>query len=141
MPIGTLQETIGVTVGGGNSAQRRQGYPNYPPAPLPESRTLFSGGIGGQIRVPTKVVHVSPIYPSNVGRVSDTVMLTGRVGIDGFITDLQEVNPATSTAKDAHPAFVSSAIEAVSQWRFTPTLLNNVPVEANITIRIDYAWQ
>jgi hypothetical protein len=59
------------------------------------------------------------------------------VGIDGFLSDIRDVTGSRSTT--AHEAFLASALDAVRQWEFTPTLLNNVPVEVNIEIKIDYS--
>ena len=106
--------------------------------PAPEARTFFSGGIGGQIKAPAKIFHVNPIYPSDAGNASDVIKLTGRVGIDGFLSDLRDVTPGDN-ASSAHAAFVASALEAIKQWEFTPVLLNNVPVEANISITVNYS--
>jgi len=139
LPLGTLQEVIAVTGGVGSRAtSARQAPRAVHTRTAPEPRTFFSGGIGGQIKVPTKIVHVNPVYPADASGVSDVVVLTGRVGIDGFINDLREVSPSPSMAVASHDAFVKSALDAVSQWEFTPTLLNNVPVEANITINVQY---
>jgi hypothetical protein len=140
LPIGTIEETIAVI---GAAAPRAATSPRPARAvhtrTTPEPRTFFSGGIGGQIKVPSKIVHVSPVYPAEGGGASDVVVLTGRVGIDGFINDLREVKPAPNMIIASHDAFVRSALEAASQWEFTPVLLNNVPVEAHITIRVDYS--
>ena len=139
LPIGTLEETVAVVGGAGSRAASSPRPPRAVHASTtPEPRTFFSGGIGGQIKVPSKIVHVSPVYPAEAGNASDVVVLTGRVGIDGFINDLREVRPAPNTVLVSHDAFVKSALDAVSQWEFTPVLLNNVPVEAHITIRLDY---
>jgi beta-lactamase regulating signal transducer with metallopeptidase domain len=135
LPLGTLQETVSVTGPGGpavatSAAPRRAVH-------TPEPRTFFSGGIGGQIRVPTKIVHVSPIYPSSLQDASGVVLLAARVGIDGFPSDIRDVTGSRSSA--THQAFLASALDAVRQWEFTPTLLNNVPVEANISITVSYS--
>ena len=140
LPIGTLEETVAVVGGAGSRAASSPRPPRAVHASAtPEPRTFFSGGIGGQIKVPTKIVHVNPVYPAEAGNASDVVVLTGRVGIDGFINDLREVRPAPNTVLVSRDAFVKSALDAVSQWEFTPVLLNNVPVEAHITIRVDYS--
>jgi beta-lactamase regulating signal transducer with metallopeptidase domain len=141
LPIGTLEETINVT--GANRAlpQTTGGTQRgVRPRSSPEPRTFFSGGIGGQIRAPLKTLHVSPRYPADASG-SDVVFLTARVGIDGFLSDLREVAPEITSvrAQASHAAFVASALDAVRQWEFTPVLLNNVPVEANITIRVYYS--
>ena len=149
LPIGTLEETISVTGGGpvtganGALPQTTGGTQHgVRTRSSPEPRTFFSGGIGGQIRAPLKTLHVSPRYPADASG-SDVVFLTARVGIDGFLSDLREVAPEITSvrAQASHAAFVASALDAVRQWEFTPVLLNNVPVEANITIRVYYSAQ
>jgi hypothetical protein len=124
MPIGTLEETIGATC----SSSDRVTSPTAPtgsaapgPAqrkPVPSHRGAdpkfpgtFTGGIGGQIKVPTKVAHVNPICPSNAVPQATVVKLVGRVGIDGLLTDLRDVST------DAQAAYVASALEAVRQCR------------------------
>jgi protein TonB len=39
------------------------------------------------------------------------------------------------------PALAKSAVEAVSQWRYTPTLLNGDPIEVDTTIQVNYSLQ
>ena len=138
MPIGSLQETITVTGGDGVGKSASIGVRRGQPRPAPEPRTFFSGGIGGQIKQPTKILHVSPIFPPEAGRASDNIVLSARIGIDGFLSDIREVNRASTTAPAAHAAFLASALDAVRQWEFTPTLLNNVPVDVNMTINVAY---
>jgi beta-lactamase regulating signal transducer with metallopeptidase domain len=139
LPIGTLQETVSVTGPSGpgivsSTAPRR----SVQTRSAPEPRTFFSGGVGGQIRVPTKIVHVSPLFPANLANnASGNVLLEGRIGIDGYMSDLRDVTGSRSS--DVHQAFLASALDAVSQWEFTPTLLNNVPVEAAITINVYFS--
>ena len=58
--------------------------------------------------------------------------LAGRIGIDGLLTDLQDVG------SEAQAAYVASALAAVRQWVFTPTLLNNTPIVVNIKMTISY---
>jgi len=137
LPLGTLQEAVSV-VGPGDPRVTSAGpRPAVHTRTTPEQRTFFSGGIGGQIRMPTKIVHVSPVYPSTLQNASGIVLLQARVGIDGFLSDIRDVTGSRSTP--THEAFLASAIDAVRQWEFRPTLLNNVPVEANIQIKIDYS--
>jgi hypothetical protein len=62
------------------------------------------------------------------------VQLAGRIGIDGLFTDLRDVSD------NVQPAYVASALEAARQWVFTPTLLNNAPIEANVSVNVYYSW-
>ena len=138
LPIGSLQETISVTGPSGpaivtSAGPRRASQTRS----TPEPRTFFSGGIGGQIRVPTKTLHVAPLYPANLQNASGIVLLEGRVGIDGYMSDLRDITGSRSS--EVHQAFLASALDAVSQWEFTPTLLNNVPVDVKIQISVYYS--
>ena len=50
----------------------------------------------------------------------------GRIGVDGTINEVTLVPGVTGN--DPLPEFVQSAVDAVRQWAFTPTLLNGTPV-------------
>jgi hypothetical protein len=140
MPIGSLQETI--TVGCERTAQPaaprpRAVLPSAPRRNVPASTgaSPFNGGIGGQIAAPRQIAKANPVCPNHVG-VDTVIILGARVGIDGYLSDIRVLN-----ARDDRSAeFVDSAVEAVRLWQYTPTLLNGVPVEANITVTIFYNW-
>jgi beta-lactamase regulating signal transducer with metallopeptidase domain len=141
LPIGTVQETISVTcerspigVSPASGGRQQLGKPRTRPATTPSASQLFSGGIGGQIKAPTKTFHVSPVCPTGGPAIPALVRLVGRIGIDGFLSDLRD------TTAEPQPALVASAMDAARQWEFTPTLLNGVPIEVNITIHVDYIW-
>jgi len=40
-----------------------------------------------------------------------------------------------------HPDFAIATVEAVRQWRFSPTLLNGVPVEVAMTISVRFDFK
>lgn len=104
------------------------------PTLLAEERQSVPVRIGGSIKAPRKVKDVKPVCPE--GGVTDTVvvLLEGRIGVDGFVTALKPVR-----AQDAPPAqFTESAMDAVQQWEFTPTLLNGVPVEVVFTVSVTF---
>jgi hypothetical protein len=54
------------------------------------------------------------------------------MGTDGFVKEVRPTLPVDLTLANA-------AIAAVSQWQFTPTLLNCVPVEVNMTATVTFA--
>jgi protein TonB len=131
-----LQETVSVT-GPSGPAIVSSTHPQRAvhTRSAPEPRTFFSGGVGGQIRVPTKIVHMAPVFPANLpSNASGNVLLEGRIGIDGYMSDLRDITGSRSS--EPHQAFLAAALDAVNQWEFTPTLLNNVPVEATMTINV-----
>lgn len=173
LPIGSLQETVSVSCRAGSRdatplpAPLRGGRGG--PAPVGGRGSVpFSGGIGGQIKVPSQVARVNPSCPSTILLAADTeVILIGRIGIDGYLSDLRHLDAPSdrvvnrvvqrevevfdnlgrrrvvpqrtfTTVAAPEPEFVEAARVAVSQWRYTPTLLNGVPVEVDVRIVIRY---
>ena len=83
----------------------------------------------------SQIARSNPVCPNHVG-VDTVVILGARVGIDGYLSDVRVLRDGNPSA----PEIVESAIEAVRLWQYTPTLLNGVPVEANITMTVFYKW-
>lgn len=146
LPIGTLQETIQVVCSATALSVARPSAPTGSASPgaaqrqvtgargsEPKLPATFTGGIGGQIKVPMKVSHTNPVCPTGVTPESTVVRLAGRIGIDGLFTDLHEVSNVPAP-------FAASALDATRQWAFTPTLLNGAPIEVNINVTISYSW-
>jgi protein TonB len=107
------------------------GEPPPPPAPkappvLPPQR------IGGDVRPPQKVHHVAPTYPAiaQAARVSGTVIIEALIAEDGSVRDAKVLRSVA--------LLDASAIDAVRQWRFTPTLLNGVPVQVIMTVTVTF---
>jgi protein TonB len=75
---------------------------------------------------------VTPTYPSlaRSARVSGTVRLTAIIGRDGTIQHLQLIS--------GHPLLTAAAIDAVKQWVYRPTLLNNEAVEVITQIDVNF---
>jgi beta-lactamase regulating signal transducer with metallopeptidase domain len=146
LPVGTLEETIQVTCSIAGVATSRPSAPAGSAIPgaasqqaagprgaEPKIPSTFSGGIGGQIRVPRKISHTNPVCPTGVTPEPTVVKLAGRIGIDGLFTDLRAVN-------DAAGPYAASALDGTRQWVFTPTLLNDAPIEVNINVTVMYSW-
>ncbi|HET6933041.1 MAG TPA: energy transducer TonB [Candidatus Acidoferrum sp.] len=77
-----------------------------------------------------KLVHqVSPLYPPLLGkRMDGTVVLGVIVGQNGAVKSARYVS-GLANLKD-------SAIRAVLQWRYKPTLVNGAPVEVDTTVSV-----
>jgi periplasmic protein TonB len=82
---------------------------------------------------PAMLIHrVEPIYPvlpKQLGR-GGRVELRAVIATDGTIQSLQVVS--------GDPLFYQSALEAVRQWRYRPTVLNGEPVEIDTFITVIY---
>ncbi len=98
---------------------------SVPPLPLPVR-------IGGNIQNARIVSRALPVYPLEAveQHLTGTVKLEAIIGIDGAVRDLQVV--------DGHPLLAAAAVEAVSQWRYRPTLLNGKRVEVVTLIEVNF---
>jgi protein TonB len=88
--------------------------------------------VGGQIKEPKKLKHVAPVYPpiARQARVQGQVVLECTISPQGRVTDVRLVRGI--------PLLDASAIEAVKQWVYTPTLLNGVPVPVIMTVTVNF---
>lgn len=96
------------------------------PPPPPPKRIRVSQGVQE-----AKVIRrVQPRFPpiAKQARIQGTVRLEAIIAKDGTIQNLQVLK--------GHPLLAQAAIDAVSQWRYEPTLLNNQPVEVVTLINV-----
>jgi beta-lactamase regulating signal transducer with metallopeptidase domain len=137
LSLGTLQETISVTSGPSKAPFPPSGPykpraancgPGGPRAAWPPQRD-GAVRVGGQIRQPTKLYHVAPVYPD--GSSAGVVRISVVIGPDGYVQETQVTN-------DAPPALAQSALDAVRQWVFEPTLLNCVAVPVKMNVTVDF---
>jgi hypothetical protein len=59
------------------------------------------------------------------------------VPVRRLVTRTWQVGPSGAQGLP-QPEYVEAALNAVRQWQYTPTLLNGVPVDVNITVTIAY---
>ena len=94
----------------------------------------MQASLGGCLEAPLKVKDVRPEYPERLkaAGVGGDVMLSGRIGADGFVHGLLVVGQADADLAKA-------AMDAVQRWEFRPTFLDGVPVEAGIRTHVTFA--
>ncbi len=87
--------------------------------------------VGGLVQGAKLVKIVKPTYPESAEKqgTEGTVILRAVIGTDGQILSLEPYNGAA-------PELIKTAMDAVGQWRYQPTLLNGVPVEVATTITV-----
>jgi protein TonB len=87
---------------------------------------------GGRVKLAVPVHRVEPQYPplARQARISGTVQLEGIIAIDGHLRDLRIVS--------GHPLLVKAAYDAVKQWIYAPTTLNEQPVEVIAPITVTF---
>lgn len=103
------------------------GLPDAPPPP-----PVAAVRVGGQIKEPKKINHVNPSYPdiAKQARVQGIVILECTISPQGKVTDVKVLRGI--------PLLDQSAIDAVKQWVYTPTLLNGVPVPVIMTVTVNF---
>jgi protein TonB len=120
---GSMGGALGGVIGGAGSTA----------APPPPKAALKRITVGGQVQAAHLVNKVQPGYPplARQTRISGTVKLHAIIGKDGVVQQLQVVS--------GHPLLVQSALDAVRQWRYQPTLLNGEPVEVDTEIDVIFS--
>jgi len=108
------------------------GIPAPPPPPPPPAQPVR---VGGQIKEPKKIKDVRPIYPpiAQSARVQGIVIIEATIGVDGSVTDARVIRPVALLDQ--------AALEAVRQWRFTPTELNGQKVPVIMTVTVNFTLQ
>ena len=88
---------------------------------------------GDKVTAAKLVKRVNPVYPplARQTRISGTVKFHVIIAKDGSVQQLEVLS--------GHPLLVQSAIDAVRQWKYQPTLLNGEPVEVDTTIDVIFA--
>ena len=113
--------------------------PPPPPPPKVEAPKPKQEGpvpVGGKVQQAKLVKHPNPVYPpiAKQARIQGTVVLQAIIGKDGTVQNLKMIS-ATS------PLLVQSSMDAVKQWVYLPTLLNNEPVEVITEITVNFTLQ
>ena len=136
-----LQNARGFTPPGGQGSPSAP-PPPPPPPPAPPSADDWAASVTGNGRAPlrpgenlpppTKIVDVQPAYPE----IAQSARVQGVVVIDAVIDESGSVS-AARVARSI-PLLDQAALDAVRQWKFTPTLLNGAPVPVVVTMTINF---
>jgi len=120
LSVGRIAERVTVSVAG-------------QPKPLVTPGTPQRIRVGGNVQAANLISQVRPIYPqiARDSGIEGTVHLQGIIGADGTLIGLRVIS-------SNDPDLAGAALEAVTQWRYRPTLLNNVPVEVITEIDVDF---
>jgi len=122
--LGTPTEgEVALTVIGPNPGMKRT-------EPAADDRPALR--IGGNVQSTKLVYQPHPVYPpdAKAARVQGQVKLMAVIGKDGTVTNLEVIS--------GDALLVPSAIDAVRQWVYEPTLLNGEPVAVKTQIDVNY---
>ncbi len=102
--------------------------PPPPPPPEPREPRRVSNGVQN-----SRLIHkIDPSYPelAKRARVSGIVLLQVTVDERGLVAAIKLIR--------GHPLLNQSAIDAVSQWRYSPTLLSGEPLPVIATVTVNF---
>jgi protein TonB len=103
------------------------------PPPPPPAAAPARIKVGGDVQAASLMKQVTPAYPSiaKAAQVSGTVTLHAIISKDGSIEKLEYVSgPAL---------LMASAMTAVKEWKYKPTMLNGQPVEVDTTVQVVFS--
>jgi protein TonB len=88
--------------------------------------------VSGRITPPAKIHDARPVYPplAQSARVQGIVIMEGRIEQDGTVSHAQVMRSI--------PLLDQAALDAVLQWRFTPTLVDGQPVPVVMTVTVNF---
>jgi TonB family protein len=122
------------------AAQRPADGSAPPPPPPPPPQYYEVDGqqavrIGGEIKTPTKIRDVRPVYPQEAqdARISGMVILEVLVDTQG--------NVRSARVLRSIPTLDEAALDAVKQWGFTPSVRDGVAVPVVMTVTVNFTLQ
>jgi periplasmic protein TonB len=123
-------EVIGIEDGGGALDPIGAVEHVAPPPPPPPQQTpihLHSG-----MQPPRKIIDVRPVYPAiaQTAHVGGVVILEAVLDARGVVETVRVLRSILLLDQ--------AAVDAVKQWKFTPTLLNGVPVRIVMTVTVNF---
>lgn len=106
---------------------------NAQEADAPPAKKITRVRQGGNVTAKMLKHKVQPEYPEEAmeKRIAGTVRLHAIIARDGSIAQLELIS--------GHPLLAKSALDAVRQWQYRPTLLNGDPVEVDTTIDVIFS--
>lgn len=125
LTLGTVQETINV-----------RGASTGPPKVTPpeEVRKYASAKVDAKpLQPPSKIRHVTAVYPQaqHDAGVKGTVVIQAQIAKDGSVKNVK-------VTKSVQPELDKAAMDSVRQWLFTPTRLDGVAVDTDMTVSITF---
>lgn len=121
----------GIYIPGATPFDGTRGTSQPPPPAVTQAKTPKVVHLS-QIDASKLISRVEPTYPllaKQIGK-SGKVELRAIIGEDGTIQSLEAVG--------GDPMFFASAMQAVKQWRYTPTMLNGQAVKVDTYITVIY---
>jgi protein TonB len=106
-----------------------------PPPPPPAHPTNEVFRVGGDVKEPQVVYAPPPVYPplARASRLEGTVIIDAVIDENGRVVQARVVSgPAL---------LLQSALRAVAQWRYQPTILDGQPVSIRMHVTVHFHFE
>lgn len=125
-------DSLGIPNGIEGGAPLNPASPYLPVASVPTPAVQPPVRVGGKVRPPRLLRRVEPVYPSLAKQagIEGTVVLEATLGADGHVEEL--------TVLGGHPLLVEAGQQAVAQWVYEPTYLNERPVPVLLRVTLEF---
>jgi protein TonB len=131
-PIDAVDTGLPPGFGAGEPGGTALAPPPAPPAPEPAKPQPQAVRAAQLPELPRKIVDAHPAYPevARQARVEGTVILEAVIDTSGRVTQLRVLRSV--------PLLDQAALEAVRQWRYTPSSYGGRPVSVLMTITVRF---
>ena len=125
--IGGPPGVASVIPGGTNDGKPAMEIKKPSPPPRPALMRVGEGVMAASL-----IHKVQPLYPAiaRTMHLSGTVRLRAIIGADGSVRQIEVIGGNT--------LLVQSAVAAVREWRYRPTMLNGEPVEVETLVTVNF---
>ena len=128
---------IGLELGEVSEAVKVKGSRGPSPAPAAAAARPQRIPVGGNVQPSRLLRKTEAVYPEELQRqgVTGAVNIRAIIGKEGQLLNPKVINT------DVNPGLAKAALDAVSQWIYSPTLLNGQPVETLTTVTVTFELQ
>jgi protein TonB len=130
-----VQLAVDPAATGGSSVVAGLNLPGVVEAPPEPPRVVAPYRTGGVIQQPRRIRDVPPAYPmpARMTKVEGVVIIEAIISTTGEVQDARILKSV--------PLLDQAALDAVRQWRYTPSLLNGIPVPVVFTVTVQFRLQ
>ena len=111
------------------------GLPHANVPPPPAGRPTAPIRVGGHIRPPRQLVKTPPVYPTlaRQARMQGDVRIDAVIDTNGDVVEMKVIS--------GPPLLIPAALDAVRQWKYEPTYLNDQPVAVQLIVTVTFQFQ
>jgi protein TonB len=122
---GSMGGVIGGVIGGVSSKVAA-------PAAPKDVKSRAPVRLGGRVRAPRQIQRVEPKFPplARQTHIQGTVVIEAVLDESGNVVEMKIVS--------GHPLLVQAALDAVRQWKYEPTYLNDEPVAVQMYVNVNF---